>query len=658
MRLISRFIICAAIFGVSISNAQQKYDQTLLTIGDKKVPASEFVRIFLKNNQDTKSLDSKSVEEYLKLFINFKLKVTDALYTRLDTSAAFKNELAGYRQQLSRPYMADKETEQSLINEAYGRMKYDVNASHILIAVPEQAVYSDTLKLYEKAIAIRNRIVAGEPFDVVARGTSDDHSVNNNNGVLGYFTVFQMVYPFESAAYKLKVGELSMPIRTRFGYHIIKLNDKRLAKGQVKVAHIMLMVPKDANPDQQAQVKSKILEIYKQVLNNEDFGKLATQFSQDPGSSKNNGELPWFGSGNLVPEFEKTAFGFERDGQVSEPFQTVYGWHIVKRLGRKEIGSFEEMLPEIKKKISTDMRSIISVEKMVAKIKKENNYKEDTLSLFSVVALIDSSIFKGAWQLPSLKENKDLFSISNQKHNQLEFCKYLFQYQQKPIVGSFYSIVKRAYAEWVNKTIYSFQESNLDRLFPDFKDLIQEYHDGILLFNISDLNVWSKASNDSIGLLKFYQDNKVNYTWGERVHIAFYSSTDEKQLAKANKLAISRKLKGLKPEDILLKLNKEKLAKVTLSYKVVNPDDNEVMGYKTWVNRLSPIASKEKVYNFKEIIDITTGDVKDLVDCKGQVISDYQQALEVEWLKLLHAKYPVVIDQEVFKLVVESFVKK
>jgi len=405
MKLIHRFITFLALFGTLVSNAQPKVDQTLLTIGGEKIPSSEFVRIYLKNNQVVNATDRKSVEEYLDLFVNFKLKVIEATNLKFDTLSSFKSELANYRQQLARPYMTDKETEQRIVNEAYERMKYEVNASHILINVSEQALPSDTLRLYEKAIAIRNRIINGEAFEVVARATSDDPSVKNTNGVLGYFTVFQMVYPFESAVYRLKVGEISMPVRTRFGYHIIKLNDKRPARGQVKVAHIMVAVSKDATPEQQAKAKEKILSIYKQVLNNEDFGRLASQFSEDPGSSKNNGELPWLGSGSIIQVFEKVAFAFDHDGQVSEPFQSPFGWHIVKRLARKEVGSFDDMMPDLKKKISSDMRNTISVERMIAKIKTENSFTEDTLNLKSVVSLIDSAIYKRQWTLPVLNDS-------------------------------------------------------------------------------------------------------------------------------------------------------------------------------------------------------------------------------------------------------------
>ena len=659
MRLFTRFIFFVVFVGVYSVNAQQKIDQTFLTIGGEKIPASEFVRIYLKNNQENQTIDSKSIEEYLNLFINFKLKVADALNAKLDTSSSFKNELAGYRQQLARPYMVDKETEQYLINEAYERMKYEVNASHILIAVPENTSSSDTLKFYDKAIAIRDRIIAGEPFDVVARATSDDHSVSKNNGTLGFFTAFQMVYPFESAVYKLKVGELSIPVRTRFGYHIIKLNDKRPAKGQVKVAHIMIAVAKDANSEQQAQAKNKIQEIYKQVLNNEDFAKLAAQYSQDPGSSKNGGELPWFGTGNLVPEFEQVAFGFERDGQVSEPFQSAYGWHIVKRLGRKVIGSFDDMLPEIKKKLSSDMRSAISIEKMVEKIKKENNFKEDTLNLFQFVSLIDTSIYNGKWVFNGLKENRVLFSIANQKYDQQSFGKFLEQYQKKGVTGPLFSILKNAYNEWVTDVVYLFKESTLEQQYPEFKNLIQEYHDGILLFNISDINVWSKASSDSLGLLKFYNEKKENYRWGgERVHYIVFTSNDDKQLSKVCKAIASDKAKGINPEGLVAKLNKGKQPQINFVRKATNIDDKEIEGYKTWEKGISSISSNDGVFSVKELVKVSTNDIKDLADCKGQVISDYQQALEEEWVKELHRKYPVDIDKDVLKLLIESLIKK
>ncbi|MHC1704028.1 MAG: peptidylprolyl isomerase [Tenuifilaceae bacterium] len=658
MKFIQKILTILAILGTAVSSAQQTNDQILLTIGSEKILRSEFERIYLKNNQVVSDIDQKSVEEYLDLFVNYKLKVIEALNMKLDTTSAFKNELSGYRQQLARPYMTDQETEQQLINEAYERMKFEVSASHILIAIPEQATPLDTAKLYEKTISIRNRIINGEPFEVVARATSDDPSVKNNNGLLGYFTVFQMVYPFESAVFNTNVSELSMPIRTRYGYHLIKVHDKRPARGQVKVAHIMVSVPKDATQEQLAKSKEKIQEIYKQAINNEDFGKLANQFSEDPGSSKNNGELPWFGPGSMIPEFEKVAFSFNRDGQISEPFQSPFGWHIVKRLSRKEIGSFEEMLPEIKKKLSSDMRNTVSIEKMILKIKNDYGFKEDTLNLFPIASLLDSSFYKGSWSIPTLKENKAIFVIADQKHDQKEFVNYLYQVQRKPTRNNYYHIVKQSYSNWVNQTIYNFQETQLEKKYPDFRYLIQEYHDGILLFNLTDMMVWSKASQDSVGLEDFYQKNKESYRWGERVHYAMYTCDDIKTSEKVSKMVVKRKSKGMKPEDIVAKFKKGNVQPVKLDVLVTNPDDASISNYKSWKNGISSISEKDGKNIFYELLEVTTGDIKSLSDARGQVISDYQLFLETDWLKQLRGKYPTVVNQEIFKQVVDSLNKK
>jgi peptidyl-prolyl cis-trans isomerase SurA len=419
----------------------------------------------------------------------------------------------------------------------------------------------------------------------------------------------------------------------------------------------MISVAKDATEEQKSKLKEKINEIYKQVLNNENFGQLANKYSEDPGSSKNNGELPWFGSGSIIPEFEKVAFGFDHDGQVSEPFLSSFGWHIVKRLGRKEIGSFDEMLPDIKKKVFSDMRNTISVEKMIAKTKVENNFKEDTINLKQVDIVVDSSIYKGTWKPSGLNENKILFVIANQNHDQLEFVKFLTSYQRNSPKGSLHIIVRKGYNDWVNQTIYNYQQSVLEQKYPEFKYLMQEYNDGILLFNISDLKVWSKASNDSLGLENFYQKNKDNYKWGERVHYATYSCADEKILAKVSKLAASRKDKGMKPDDVVSKFNKGQ-TKVNIIYLVVNPDDKEILGYESWKGGISPIVSKGSDFIFNEIINVTTGDIKSLADCKGQTISDYQQLLEEEWIKALHQKYPVEINQEAINQVVKNLEKQ
>ncbi|MCB0381655.1 MAG: peptidylprolyl isomerase, partial [Flavobacteriales bacterium] len=287
-------LVTLLLSAVLVSKAQQT-DPVLLKIDNKAVTLSEFDAIFKKNNTKETVITEESVNEYLDLYIKFKLKVREAENLGLDTSASFKSELEGYRKQLIQPYLTDREVSEALIEEAYERMKYDVNASHILINVDENALPKDTLIAYNQILKIRDRILKGEDFGTVAVETSNDPSSKTNKGNLGYFNALHMVYPFESAAYNLKVGDISMPVRTRFGYHIIKLNDKRAARGNIKVAHIMIQGSKDLDEETLKNKKQKIDEIYAKLLTDKtQFGELAQQFSDDKGSAARNGELPPF----------------------------------------------------------------------------------------------------------------------------------------------------------------------------------------------------------------------------------------------------------------------------------------------------------------------------------------------------------------------------
>lgn len=653
----TRWILSAILLINLMTGYSQQENKVLLTIGGENITTDEFVRIYLKNNQVADQVDKKSIEEYLDLFINYKLKVIEAKNLKLDTAQSFRNEYLGYRKQLAQPYLSDTEMEQKIIDEAYERMKYEISASHILVSIPEQATPADTLKLYQKALAIRARIKKGEPFDAVARATSDDPSVKRNGGYLGYFTVFQMVYPFESAAYRLPKDSVSNPVRTRFGYHIIKAHDKRPAQGQVKIAHIMAAVPQDATPEAKEKAKAKIQEAYKEVLNNEDFTKLAAKYSDDPGSSKNGGELPWFGTGRMIPEIEAAAFSLTHDGQVTEPIQSIVGWHIIKRLGRKTVGTYEEMLPEIKKRLSTDTRSASSKESFIRKLKAEYGFREDTLNLRPMLLLLDSTIYRGHWTNQTLPKNQTLFNFAGKAFTQNDFGRFIAANQRSYTQFPFKQIIRKSYNDWVNQTILGFEEAKLEEKYPEFKYLSQEYYDGILLFDLTDKKVWSRASNDSIGIEDFYKKNLSNYAYGERVHYWEYTCNDPKTAAKTLKLIQKRKEKGLRPEDITAKMGKGSTQLVTLKSKVNLPDDAEVADYKSWVNGISPITNSEGKSTIKELKEVTTGDPRPLSECRGQVISDYQLFLEKEWLDSLHQKYKVTVNQEVLSSLIDRIGK-
>ena len=302
----------AALITLSIQ-AQKEDKRVLISIDDEEISVSEFLNVYQKNNVDTDLSDKKSLQDYLELYINFRLKVKEARDLGMDTAKAFVEELDGYRKQLAEPYFNDQEVTDELLLEAYDRLMFDVRASHILIKIDENALPADTLLAYKKVMVIRERLMAGEDFAGVAAELSDDPSARDrqaqgqvrkgNGGDLGYFTVFDMVYPFETGAYSTVVGEISMPVRTSYGYHLIKVTDKQEALGKATVAHLYLAMPKNATASDSIRIEKEISVLYQRILEGEKFEDLVLEFSDDRGSKEKGGVLPRFGSNRMVPEF-------------------------------------------------------------------------------------------------------------------------------------------------------------------------------------------------------------------------------------------------------------------------------------------------------------------------------------------------------------------
>ncbi|MFP4556235.1 MAG: peptidylprolyl isomerase [Bacteroidales bacterium] len=628
----------------------QNSDEVLVTIGDEEVTRGEFERIYLKNNQMVADTDKKSLEEYFDLFITYKLKVVEAKNQGLHETKEFKQELNSYKKQLIQPQLVDKETEDEIIREAYERLKYEVSASHILIGVPEKATPEDTTMLYNKTLKIRERILDGEPFQEVARATSDDPSVKRNGGKLGYFTAFQMVYPFESAAFNTEVGKISMPIRTRFGYHIIKVHDKRPTMGQVKTAHIMIGIPQNATEEQKAEAKDKIDSIYKEVLNNEDFSELARKNSQDPGSAKNGGELPWFGSGRMVPEFEKVAFSLEQTGETSEPFKTQFGWHIVKLLDKKTVGTFKEMYPEIKSKVAKDERGRISRKAFVEKLKDKYNFSLDTNTLETTINIIDSSVYKGNWMLPRSYANNHLFEFADEIFTIKDLHEYITKNHNQIKNASLKNIPNIMLNQLIEKVAIEHEEKQLINKNPDFNHLLKEYYDGILLFEIMDRNVWKEAANDEEGLKVFYEQNIDNYKWDKLINVKIYRSADAKTAEKAKKKAKSWRGRRLDNESFINKwFVSDGDTLLTITETDLLPNDSLLEGYENWDKSMSSISKNEDGASFVKYISTKNDVPKPFDQVKGKVIADYQEFLEEKWVKSLKEKYEVKVNNKVFE---------
>ena len=431
---IAMFVI---LFGFQSFAGNTSDDPVLLKINDREITISEFAYVYSKNNLNPQVMDPRSVEEYLELFVNFNLKVYEAIQLGLDTHATFIDELAGYRKQLAQPYLSDQKAADHLVEEAYERMQYDVRAYHILISVEEHADPADTMAALNKIMSLRERITAGEDFLTLALEYSDDPSargmpatanrtqMRGNSGDLGYFSVMDMVYPFESAVYKTSVNDVSMPVRTNSGYHIIKVVDRLPAMGRASVAHIMINAAADAPETIQQQAKAKVDEIYQKILNGEDFATLAERFSDDNASGRRGGELPPFTSNRMVPEFIKAIAELDEPGQISKPVRTQFGWHLIK-LKDKTLPSKDEAIADLKNRISRDNRARLSQNAVLERIKNENNFREYNQNLEVFFEVVDESIFQGRWDKSLVDGNNDLlFSFADKTFTQQDFANYL-----------------------------------------------------------------------------------------------------------------------------------------------------------------------------------------------------------------------------------------
>jgi len=619
-----------------------------MTLGDREITAGEFERIYNKNNTGERILDKKSIDEYLELFINFKLKVIEAEKQGLDTMPSFIRELSGYRNQLAKPYLTDNVSIEQLVKEAYERMVTEVSASHILVKLSSNPTPEDTLKAYNKAMRMIDRINLGESFEAIARGASDDPSAKSNGGNLGYFTAFRMIYSFETAVYNTEVGKISKPIRTNFGYHIIKVNDKRSSRGEVKVAHIMVATPRGSSEEFITEAKKKTKLILQELEQGIRFDTLALRYSDDQGSARNSGELPWFGTGRMVPEFEEAAFNLTRPDEISEPVKTSYGWHIIKLIDKKPLGSFEELKPEIENLVARDNRSSIGRDSFIRKLMNEYNFIVNNDALAQFYATLDPEFltnFNTPGKAVSLHD--PLFSFAEIRYSQKDFMDFIRKYPSKVRTNDIHEYIDKMFSDYSSQELLEYEESQLENKYPEFGYLMQEYHDGILLFELTDKMVWSKAIKDSVGLQGFYELNMEKYLWEDRVDASIYTCEDESQLKALLKMLSKRSKKGYKDEDFLDQFNNEGDPYLQIEKGIFSKGDNAIIDSSKWQKG----TKKDIRYGGKPVIviihEVIRNQPKTLNEAKGIITSDYQDHLDKEWIKELRSKYPVLINSEV-----------
>lgn len=636
----------------------QSDNPVLLKIGSREITLNEFERLLVKNSSLTEDLN---VEEYLEMFILFQLKVQNAEENNIHLESSFKEEYKTYRQRLARPWLTHPETEQSFMKEAYERMQYDIHASHILVRIENENNPADTLFAWEKAVRLREQILAGDPFEAVARRASDDPSAKVNSGNIGFFTAFQMIYPFEKAACNMEPGELSMPVRSRFGYHLIRVNEKRESPGDLKLQHILLRTPQGADNEVIAEQKNKIHQLYDLIRKGEDFGRLAAEYSQDLSSKAKNGEMDWFGTGRMIPEFEQQAFNLKDRGSISEPFQTQYGWHIIRLLDKKKLAPYEDIKEEIRDMLysARDERGWIIQQNFVQDLKKRHHFREEENNLDPFYNRPDSWFYSNEakkWDLSF--DDTPLFFIRETAVGQVEFAKYLERNLELTEITDKQEFIENLYKNFVAYKLIEQEDKTLESRFPDFKYLAREYYDGLLLFEITEQKVWSKAVSDTAGLFNFYNKNKNDYLRPQILDATLFMGNDPKFVNTLHRF-VSRATRRKYSEQALVNNITLRFGEGNYSMErsVFEKGKNTVAENIAWKKGTSNLFRDADKSFFLLIHDIIKPEPYKFEEIRGLIISDYQDHLEQLWTEELKEKYPISVDKKVLGLLKEKYNK-
>ena len=626
-----------ACFSLLLSNAQITEKDVLLTISDEPVSATEFVRVYNKNLNLVQDESQKQVDSYLELFVNYKLKLTEAKALRYDKDPAYLNEFKSYKNQLTQSYLTDKNVTDDLVREAYERTENEVKAQHILVLLDE--VETDTLAAFSKIEAYRQRLI-NEDFESVKKDLHNGKSLFVED--LGYFSAFKMVYNFESAAYKTEVGTVSQPFRTRFGFHVVKVLEKRKSRGQVTVAHIMIA---NTQKDSSLVPKDRIQELYRLILQGEDFGELAKQFSDDKSSSMRGGELKPFNTGQINSEiFETTAFELSSSNPISKPIQTQFGWHILKYITKKPVQPFEELQQELKNKVGKDSRSQLVKAKMLEQLMSEYQIDNPNSKLSKFESNLTYNELNKSWEFPKNFDNNQVFlSIKNQTFTAQDFLQFLNKNQRSvKKTWSTSVVVKKQYAAFLEQSLFRYKEENLENENEEFAHILNEYREGLLLFELMQDKIWEGAKNDSIGLQEFYNLNKQNYVWPDRIVGSVARSTKAKYVKKVRKLWAKNRSNEM--IDDLLNKEQQNVIFSSGELELGNSILPKTLDFETGLSKLINENANYYVVNVKAL---KPKSLKTFEEARGQLVADYQIALESEWIEELRTKFKVNINQDV-----------
>lgn len=627
-----------------------------MSVDNKPVTVGEFKYIYEKNNGKEATYAEKSIREYLDLYSRFKLKVARARTMKLDTIQALNEELNGYKRQLANSYLTDREIMDHLMKQLQERQTEDIQFSHILISAPEKSADSVKIAALAKIEKIKKEISAGKSFEAAAKEYSDDKGTGINGGDLGYFTAMlpEGFYDVENALYTLTPGTVSEPLKSKIGYHLIKVTSKRPARGTISVAHILVK-----NMDKSDEPRMKIEQAYKDLMGGEDFAKVAAKYSEDKQTAQNGGFLPVFGINTYDTAFEDAAYALNKDGDISKPVQTKTGWHIIKRIKKMDAtldyASFKKMYePRIKK----DERFSLAKKRLVEDIKKTSGYAVNDAVFQRFASSLNEEFLSFKWtpDLTSEGMADRIMSFGGDTHYTVAdfaaFCKKNTKSRLKydKNATAVKEVAQALLQEFSEEKAIDFEQKMLEVKYPDFKALMREYEEGILLFEATKRAVWDRANQDSTGLAAYYQKNQDNYKTEEKATITTYTikATEQKEADKVAKFAMKNSA-----EEVMKKFNK-KTQLVSFSEETLEKQNPRFAGM-TWQQNFQTEVKKSEDgqgFMFSKISQIFPVRNKTLKEARGYVVADYQDYLEKEWIRELSSSYKVEFNDDVINKMV------
>lgn len=637
------FIVC--FFMSFVSLGQQ---EVLLKVNNDEVTTADFVRVYEKNLALINDTEENSPEQYLDLFIDYKLKVQEAYRKGLHNKASYKKEIASYRTQLAKDYLNDVQVTDKLVEEAYNRTKNELRARHILVRVRPDALPKDTLAAFTKLLEARKRIVAGEDFASIARKYSEDPSAKQNGGDLGWFKAFKMVYPFENAAYTTKVNEVSQPFRTSFGYHIVQPTASRIAQGSVQVAHIMIALKQK---DSSIIAEEKIKEVRALLAKGAAFETLALNYSDDKNSAKKGGVLSAFEKGQLSSsKFENTAFDLKKVGDISEPFKTKFGWHILKLIKKNPVLSFEKMKPSLTKRVTKDSRARVLSQELNTRLREQYKITQEP-EIISYFASVLPEVYDEKLNVftDDSALSKEALKVGDQVYTYKDIAQVLEKkYRKAPYVSRDY-FVKREVEKFVNNALITYHKSHLEEQDSDFGLLIKEYKEGLLLFDLLKTEIWDKAQKDSVGLNTFYVNNIERYKAPQTFTTRVFT-TSQKKIASTY---LKRNTQGENSNSVLSVLKKKHDSPIIVTLKDYVKEDLPMSG-------IVKIGDKELLkegenYVVYEVVSINESMSNTLQNVRGQVMSDYQKFLEDTFVNRLREDSNITVNKTVLNKLISRY---